>query len=72
MMIIFWGIIGYVIYLALKGNDTSGRQTVFQTGLSGLGYNDSKYNAEATLKNRYAKGDIDEDTYLRMLRNLRG
>jgi uncharacterized membrane protein len=72
MMIIFWGIIGYVIYLALKGNDTTGRQTVFQSGLSGLGYNDSKYNAEATLKSRYAKGEIDEDTYMKMLRNLRG
>ena len=72
MMIIFWGIIGYVIYLAVKGNDTSGRQTVFQSGLPGLGHDGSKYNAEATLKSRYAKGEIDEDTYLRMLRNLRG
>lgn len=72
MMIIFWGIIGYVIYLAIRGNETSGRQTVFQSGLSGFGSDSSKYNAEATLKSRYAKGEIDEDTYLRMLRNIRG
>lgn len=72
MMFIIWGLIGYVIYLAIKGNDTSGRQSVFQTGLSGFGSDGSKNNAEATLKSRYAKGEIDEETYLRMLRNLRG
>lgn len=69
MMIIFWGIIGYVIYLAFRGNDTSGRPFIFQAGGSTAG---STASAEATLKSRYAKGDIDEETYLRMLRNLRG
>ena len=72
MMIILWGIIGYVIYLAVKGNDASGRLNIFQASSPGSGAAGSLINSEATLKSRYAKGEIDEETYLRMLRNLRG
>jgi len=72
MMFLFWGIIGYVIYLAVKGNDTTGRQTNFLTGMSGGSAAGSSSSAEALLKSRYAKGEMDEETYLRMLRNLRG
>lgn len=69
MMIIFWGIIGYVIYLAFKGSDAADRPFKFQSAGSTAG---SASSAEATLKSRYAKGEIDEETYLRMLRNMRG
>lgn len=60
MMILWVIVIGFVVYYVLKG-DKSG--IVVQKN--------DKASAMEVLDNRYAKGEIDEETYKKMKENLK-
>ncbi len=59
MMIILWVLIGVGIYLVLKSN-----------GKIDFG-NNSQSDPEEVLKKRYVNGEIDDETYSKMLKTLR-
>ena len=59
MMIFIWLIIGLGIYFLLKNN-----------GSIDIGQR-PKANAEEILKMRYAKGEIDEETFKKMITMLK-
>ncbi len=58
MMFLFWIIIGFGIYYLYTNRD--------QSATSG-----NRQNAEDKLKERYVNGEIDTETYQRMLKTLR-
>lgn len=68
MMIFFWGILAYLIYLVLNDQRTVQREH-WLSGLSPQGRSELK--AEEALKQRYAKGEVTEPEYLRILEGLR-
>lgn len=57
MMILFWILIGIVVYYFVKDD----RRT---------GYNKNRTNAEQILKLRYVNGEIDQQTYQRTIEVL--
>ncbi|MDF1616086.1 SHOCT domain-containing protein [Petrocella sp. FN5] len=60
MMILIWALIGFGIYYMIRE----------QKG-SGFG-NDVKTSPEEVLKQRYATGEIDEETFIRMMKTIKG
>ena len=59
MMIIIWVLLGVGVYYVLKSS-----------GKIDIGKN-SQPDAEAVLKQRYVNGEIDDETYSKMLKTLR-
>lgn len=61
MMFILWIIIGFGIYYFLKNNNGS-----FDSKDSR-----SESNAEELLKQKYVNGEINEETYVKMIKTIR-
>lgn len=59
MMILVWLIIGFGIYYIFKNNGIN--NTVSSKGVQ----------AEELLKQRYVHGDIDDETYIEMMKVIR-
>lgn len=62
MMIIFWALIVYLIYIFISKNKG-------EIGFKNIRNNEDNI-AEKILKNRYVNGEIDEETYKKMMKNI--
>ena len=60
MMMLVWVLIGFGVYYMIKEQKGSG----FRSG--------DKTGPEETLKQRYVNGEIDEETFNRMLKTIKG
>jgi len=60
MMIFIWVLIGFGIYYMLKEQRGTGFRSGGQSG------------PEEVLKQRYATGEIDEETFVRMMKTIKG
>ncbi|PKM50424.1 MAG: hypothetical protein CVV02_11640 [Firmicutes bacterium HGW-Firmicutes-7] len=60
MMIFIWVLLGFGIYYLLTNRENVNEKINHKT------------TAEDTLKQRYVHGEIDEETYIKMLKTIRG
>jgi len=60
MMILIWVLIGFGVYYMIKEQKGSGFRS------------DGKTGPEETLKQRYVTGEIDEETFNRMMKTIKG
>ncbi|PKM67513.1 MAG: hypothetical protein CVU95_07325 [Firmicutes bacterium HGW-Firmicutes-2] len=60
MMMLVWVLIGFGIYYMIKEQKGTGFRSDGRTG------------PEETLKQRYATGEIDEETFIRMMKTIKG
>lgn len=63
MMIIIWILIAYLLYQFLVKNNVN----IFS---SKNVVSSNENSAEKILKNRYVNGEIDEETYKKMMKNI--
>ncbi|MCF8019190.1 conserved protein of unknown function [Petrocella atlantisensis] len=60
MMLLVFALIGFGIYYMVKEQKVTGFRS------------DAKTGPEETLKQRYATGEIDEETFTRMMKTIKG